>query len=149
MYRPSLRLLRLANPFVRMVLDSPAHRLLSGSLLVLEYRGRRSGRTFRIPLMYARDGDRLIALASRPASKQWWRAFRERAPAAVTIEGQALEVEGRLLDGEEARSAARQYLERFPRTARVVDEPNAEVALVAFAPRGSSGGDDTRHACNP
>ena len=69
---PPLRLLRLANPVVRGVLDSPAHRLLSGRLLVLEYRGRRSGRTFRIPLRYAetRDGS-LVAIAVEPDRKHW------------------------------------------------------------------------------
>ena len=38
-----LRVLRLANPFVRVVLESRAHRLVSGRLLLLAYRGRRSG----------------------------------------------------------------------------------------------------------
>ena len=43
---------------VRAVLDSPAHRVLSGTLLVMAYRGLRSGRAFRIPLRYAEADDR-------------------------------------------------------------------------------------------
>ena len=37
----------------RAILRSPAHGVLSRSLAVLEYEGRRSGRTFAIPLRYA------------------------------------------------------------------------------------------------
>jgi F420H(2)-dependent quinone reductase len=135
MWRPPLRLLRLANPFVRAVLGSPAHRLLSGSLLVLEYRGPRSGRTFRIPLMYAREGEQVIALASNPRGKQWWRAFRHGAPASLTVARRTIEADGHLLAGPDARRAALRYAERFPRARALVDAPVAEAALVVFTPR--------------
>jgi len=39
------------------LLRSPLHRLASGSLLLITYHGRSSGRCFTIPVMYAeRDG---------------------------------------------------------------------------------------------
>jgi hypothetical protein len=116
--RPPLRLLRIANPIVRGVLGSPAHRLLSGGLVVLEYRGSRSGRRYRIPLQYAETaGGRIVALAVRPERKLWWRSFAEPAPAAVLIAGEERVVTGRLLDGQERREALRAYLARFPRAA--------------------------------
>jgi hypothetical protein len=116
--RPPLRLLRIANPIVRGVLGSPAHRLLSGALVVLEYRGSRSGRGYRIPLQYAEtDGGRIVALAVRPERKLWWRSFAGPAPAAVLIAGEERVVTGRLLEGRERREALRAYLARFPRAA--------------------------------
>ena len=113
-----LRLLRLANPVVRAVLGSPAHRLLSGGLLVLTYRGHRSGRTFRIPLRYATmPGDRIVALAVAADGKLWWRSFSRPSPAMLLVRGTERAVSGRVLQGEERRAALRAYLERFPRAA--------------------------------
>ncbi len=48
---------RFGNVFVIGLLRSPLHRLASGSLLLITHRGRRSGRRFTIPVMYAgREG---------------------------------------------------------------------------------------------
>jgi hypothetical protein len=113
-----LRLLRLANPAVRAVLGSPAHRLLSGGLLVLTYRGHRSGRTFRIPLRYATmPGGRVVALAVGADGKLWWRSFSQPSPATLLVRGTERAVNGRLLQGDERRAALRAYLVRFPRSA--------------------------------
>ncbi len=141
-----LRLLRLANPLVRAVLDSRAHRLLSGSLMVLEYRGRRSGRVRRVPVLYAVDGDAIVALALRPGSKQWWRTFSPAAPADLVIAGSSRGVDGVVLSGQEAATALSLYMARFPRTARALGtRPGAapadlvaavaDVAVVVFRAR--------------
>jgi hypothetical protein len=53
--RPSLRVLRLAKPFVRVVLRSLAHRLLDAMLMLITATGRTSGRAFTIPVMDARE----------------------------------------------------------------------------------------------
>ncbi len=143
MPQPPLRLLRLANPAVRTLLDSPLHRILSGTVVVLKYRGHRSGREFRIPLRYtvAPDG-RIVALAVRPERKLWWRAFAEPTPATILIRGSDRAVTGRLLQGDERRAALRAYVSRFPRAARPlglrrvetdVALDGAAVAVVAFA----------------
>ncbi len=139
MRRPPLRLLRVANPVVRRILASPAHGLLSGSLLVLEYRGRRSGRTFRIPVMYARHGEEIVVIAVAPETKQWWRTFRTAAPARLSVAGRTLEVEGRRLLGVEARDAVRAYLRRFPRArgALGVDAGDASADLDVGAARAA------------
>jgi hypothetical protein len=141
---PPLRLLRLANPFVRAVLGSPAHRLLSGGLIVLAYRGHRSGRTFRIPLRYATmRGDRVVALAVGADGKLWWRSFSQPTPATLLVRGAERAVSGRLLQGEERRAALRAYLARFPRAAGPLGVRDAEgdgaldaaaAAVVAFDP---------------
>ena len=55
-----------ANTIVAGVLRSPAHRLLSGSTVLLAYEGRRSGRRIVLPTQYARSGDDLVILVGRP-----------------------------------------------------------------------------------
>jgi deazaflavin-dependent oxidoreductase (nitroreductase family) len=112
-----LRVLRLANPLVRRVLDSRAHPLLSGRLVVLTYRGRRTGRELRIPLRYAETPEgALVAVAVGPERKQWWRAFDGDAPARVRLRGAELSVEGRLVAGDRREAALEAYLDRYPRS---------------------------------
>ena len=139
---PPLRLLRIANPIVRGVLGSPAHRLLSGALVVLEYRGARTGRGYRIPLQYAETAaGRIVVLAVRPERKLWWRSFAAPAPATVLIAREPRPVTGHVLAGELRREALRAYLPRFPRATGALGlgrEPTddaldeAPAALVAF-----------------
>lgn len=140
---PPLRLLRVANPFAGAVLRSPAHPLLSGSLVLLEYEGRRSGRRFRIPVMATVEGPRVIALAARPAAKQWWRTFRRPTTVRLLVRGSWRTVTGHVLAGAERRAALRAYLERFPRAGGTLEvAPGAsaaaldavDAALVAFTP---------------
>ena len=60
--RPTLRgtplggVLRLWNPAMRRLLASPLHRPLSRWFGLLEYSGRRSGRAYRTPVSYVREG---------------------------------------------------------------------------------------------
>jgi hypothetical protein len=60
-----VRLRNLYNPIVAAILRSPPHALTSNSVVLLTYRGRRSGRAFATPIGYVRDGDDLLAVASR------------------------------------------------------------------------------------
>jgi hypothetical protein len=109
-----LRMLRLANPLVRGVLGSRAHALLSGQLLVLAYRGRRSGREYRIPLRYAHVSARgLAAIALEPARKDWWRSFEAPHPATLLLRGERLDVTGMLAEGDERLHALAAYGARF------------------------------------
>ncbi len=131
--QPPLRLLRLGNPLVSGILRSRCHRLLSGSLLVLEYEGRTTGRRFAIPLRYAETKDaRLVALAVDPDTKRWWRSFAEPRRAVVLHRGQRHDVVGRLAGGPLGEAARAAYAARYPRAARLVEG----AALVVFERTG-------------
>jgi hypothetical protein len=125
----SLRLLRLANPVVRAVLESPIHRALSGTLLTVAYRGRRTGRSFRIPLRYAETTDgAIVALAVRPERKLWWRSFAEPSEATLTLRGDQVQATGALAAGDDRQRALEAYVTRFPRTADLA----RDAAIVVF-----------------
>ena len=124
-----MRVLRLANPLVRAVLRSPVHRVLSGRLLVLSYRGNRSGRTFRIPLRYAASADgTVVAVAVRPARKLWWRSFRSGRDGTLVLRGRSVGAHGTLLAGGPRDTALDAYVARYPRSARFV----RDAAIVVF-----------------
>jgi hypothetical protein len=62
---------------------------LRRSVTVVTYTGRRSGRTFSIPVAYRRRGDENIDIgANLPDAKTWWRNFLgDGAPLSVTLDG--------------------------------------------------------------
>jgi hypothetical protein len=66
------RYYRVLNAFMRVLLRSPAHGLRSQHVVLLQFRGRRSGRRYRMPVSYwERDQTNVICLTSATWSR-WW-----------------------------------------------------------------------------
>ena len=84
------RLMTRLNPAVAWVLRSRLHGLLSWGLMLVTVTGRRSGRTYTIPVGYQRDEEAMTVLVSKPSRKQWWRNYRERRPMTVHVGGRSL-----------------------------------------------------------
>lgn len=107
----------MVNPVVRVVLRSPAHRLLSAAVLLLTYTGRRSGRRYTIPVQYARHDGQVIIWPAQPDRKRWWRNLRQPAPVELRIAGRRLQGTARAVtdDPGEIAAALGLYLQRFPR----------------------------------
>jgi hypothetical protein len=107
------------------VLQSPAHRLLSGSTDLIRYVGRRSGRTITTPTQYARDDDHLVILVGRPDTKTWWHNFRTEWPLEVLVWRTWIPMTGVAMvgrdDPETVAPLLERYLERHPSAARALD----------------------------
>jgi hypothetical protein len=55
---------------------------------MLTYTGRRSGRTFSIPVGYRRSGDEINIAVSMPDAKTWWRNFLgDGGPVTLRLDG--------------------------------------------------------------
>jgi len=62
--------------------------LLRRSITMISYTGRRSGRTFSIPVAYRRRGDEIEIVPNMPDAKTWWRNFLgDGAPMSLTLDG--------------------------------------------------------------
>lgn len=105
----------LVNPVIRRLLTSRLHAAVSGRLLLLEYRGRRSGRTYRTPVGY-RALDGRLALLTNSA---WRHNFRSGHEADIVLEGQRRHVHGELM--EDPEEVARIY-------GRIIDDVGYERA---------------------
>lgn len=77
------------NKAVRPVVESRCgHRVLGRWMTVITYTGRRSGRTFSLPVAYARRADELTISVELPDQKAWWRNFTgEGAELLVRLGG--------------------------------------------------------------
>jgi hypothetical protein len=63
--------------------------LVNRHITMLTYTGRRSGRTFSIPVAYRRSGDELIVGIAMPETKTWWRNFQDDgAPLTLRLGGE-------------------------------------------------------------
>jgi hypothetical protein len=77
----------LINPVVRALLHSPLHSPLSRRLVLLRITGRRSGRTFEVPVGYARRDSELLVTVGAPERKHWWRNIDGPTPVTVLLRG--------------------------------------------------------------
>lgn len=127
----------IGNRVVAALLRSPAHRVLSGSVVLVRYTGRRSGRLVTTPTQYApapgTDGDAtagLVVLVGRPDGKRWWRNFTGGWPLEVLVRGTWVPMSGTALRGHDDPGAVAPlldaYLERFPKVARTLPADPAE-----------------------
>jgi hypothetical protein len=110
----------LLNPVMRRLLKSPLHRLASGNIAVLHFRGRRSGRALDTPLSYARDGDVVRLLSSQ--NTRWWKNFRGGPqPVEIDIAGERHQGEATLYEGdsEALRDGVARFIAAVPRDALV------------------------------
>lgn len=78
---PARPLMAAANVVVRLLLRSPFHFWLSGTVLLLTYTGRKSGRRYTNPVSYSREGDVVTVFTYR----SWWRNLRGGASISVEI----------------------------------------------------------------
>lgn len=82
-----MRAAPIFNAPVAAVLASPRLAgLANGTVAMLTYTGRRSGRTFSTPVAYRRAGDEIVINVNMPEVKTWWQNFLgEGAPLNLRI----------------------------------------------------------------
>ncbi|UUY04077.1 nitroreductase family deazaflavin-dependent oxidoreductase [Svornostia abyssi] len=126
-----LKAIRVFNPLVAAILRSRAHRLVSGALLLLTVTGRRSGRRFTFPVMYARDGADILVFVGMHAQKQWWRNLRGGADVVARVRGDEQIWHAELLEGDREALAGplAAYLRRFPKAEGTVGDDVVMVRL--------------------
>jgi hypothetical protein len=86
------------NPLLIAILRSPLHPLLSGNMLVITYTGRKSGRVYRTPVNYVRDGERWLTSSYR--SRTWWRNLRGGVPVSLRVQGREVQATGLAIEDE-------------------------------------------------
>lgn len=127
------------NTFMIWLLKSSFHGMISSSIMSINYRGRRSGKLYNVPVNYHQDGDKLIVFSDR--DRYWWRNMKTNHEVTVQLRGlerQAVAVAVDDLGEVEVR--LQKYLISAPRMARyfkvsVDDEGNPSREDVAKAAR--------------
>ena len=69
--RRQARMMRVVNVPMRAVLSLPFPTPLSANLMLISYTGRKSGKTYRQPVSYVRDGDVLLTPGGSKLLSRW------------------------------------------------------------------------------
>ncbi|MGI8586720.1 MAG: nitroreductase/quinone reductase family protein [Chloroflexia bacterium] len=80
---PPKALFKVINPVMRAILRSPLHGLASNALVVLTYKGRKTGKVYSTPVGYHRTGDGLLVFTS----SSWYHNFEGGANVTLTLRG--------------------------------------------------------------
>ena len=80
---------KVVNPLMRALLRSPLHGLVSGSLLLITFTGRRSGREYTTPVGYE-EHDGTLYVTSQ-TDRVWWKNLRGGADVTVRLRGEIRE----------------------------------------------------------
>jgi hypothetical protein len=92
--RRQARLMRLVNPPMRRILGLPFATPLSKRLMLLYLTGRRSGRSYRQPVSYVRDGDSLLT----PGGGNWKLNLEPGRPERIRLGGRDITARPDLID---------------------------------------------------
>jgi deazaflavin-dependent oxidoreductase (nitroreductase family) len=106
------QMMRRVNKAMRLVLGLPFPTPLSGRLMLVTHIGRRSGRRYRQPVSYVRDGDVLLT----PGGGRWTLNLRDGEPVTVQLRGLDLSARPELVrDPDDVDRLLRLMRDRNPR----------------------------------
>ena len=71
------------NRAMKSVLRSPLHRIVSKSILLISFTGRKSGKIYTTPVSYSQHGDRITIFTHA----NWWKNLKEGLPISLRLQG--------------------------------------------------------------
>lgn len=124
------------NPIMRWLLRSPLHFTVSGNMMLMTYRGRKSGMSYTIPMSYLENGDVLYTISSR--DRVWWRNLRGGEDVTLRLKGEDVPARAESIeDQRKVTMALGQYLKNAPERAKYMS--------VRITPDGIPNDDDVAH----
>jgi deazaflavin-dependent oxidoreductase (nitroreductase family) len=105
------------------------------SLLLLTTTGRRSGRKHTTPIVYTRDGDRLLVYASKggaPTHPDWYLNLVKDPHVVAEIGDDQVEMVATPLEGEERDRFYAEQVERSPQFGEYQEKTSRVIPVVAL-----------------
>jgi deazaflavin-dependent oxidoreductase (nitroreductase family) len=114
------RVMRIVNVPMRTVLGMPFPTPLGGNLMLISYTGRKTGKAYRQPVSYARDGDVLLT----PGGGRWTLNLRDGRPVRLRLRGRDVSARPELVtDPAEVERLLGVIARENPRAAKFVPIP--------------------------
>jgi deazaflavin-dependent oxidoreductase (nitroreductase family) len=104
------------NRAMKFVLCSPLHGVVSHSILLVTFTGRKSGKRYTTPVSYSQAGSQVTVFTHAA----WWKNLRAGEPISLRIRGRDIRALPAPVAGDEAAIAAglAAHLRRVPSDAR-------------------------------
>lgn len=122
-----------ANSFMKWVLHTPGlQTMVGGQVALLGFTGRKTGRSYTIPVSYQRDGDTVNVVTKK--LRKWWRNFKTPAEVELRLAGRAYSGKAEVVAiDEEALEFMTQYLEKRPIDAKAYGLEKDEITKEKIA----------------
>jgi len=125
------KIFRLVNVPMRAVLSLPFPTPLSRNLMLVSYTGRKSGRSYRQPLSYARDGEALLT----PGGGRWTLNMEGGRPVRIRLRGREVPARPELVrEPAEVERLLDVIVAKNPPAARYIPLPRAADGRLEPAP---------------
>lgn len=114
-------LFAIINPVMKTLLRSPLHFIFSGSIMLIGFRGLKTGRQYSTPVRYMREGE--VIRCSTEKKNLWWRNLAKGAEITLRIKGQDLRFRAIPIveDPEKTVAYLERFLQAFPEDAAYMD----------------------------
>jgi deazaflavin-dependent oxidoreductase (nitroreductase family) len=113
-------IMRAVNVPMRAVLSLPVATPLSANLMLISYTGRKTGKAYRQPVSYARDGEVLLT----PGGGRWTLNLAGGRPVRIRLRGRDVAAQPELVtDAAEVERLLGVIAAKNPRAARFVPIP--------------------------
>ena len=108
------------NPIMRSLLRSPLHPFVSNNMMLMTYKGRKSGKSYTTPMNYLAVGEVLYTISSR--DRIWWRNLRDGADVTLRLRGEDVSARSEAIENQtEVARNLFLYLQAAPRLARYMN----------------------------
>ncbi|NJM06883.1 nitroreductase family deazaflavin-dependent oxidoreductase [Candidatus Gracilibacteria bacterium] len=81
--------MKLQNPFMKWLLRSPFHVVVSRMYLLLTFTGRKSGKVYSTPVQYACEGSMVYIVTSQGYT--WWKNLRGGVAVELRLRGKPVQ----------------------------------------------------------
>ena len=106
----------IVNETMKFILRSPMHGMVSKSVLLISFTGRKSGKTYTTPVSYSQTGDQVRIFTHA----DWWKNLRSGAPVTLRLRGRELNglAEPVAADKQTVAAGLAAHLRRVPSDAK-------------------------------
>jgi deazaflavin-dependent oxidoreductase (nitroreductase family) len=108
-------------------------------VLLLTATGAKSGDRRTTPVMYLKDGDRMVIFASKggaPNNPGWYHNLRANPSATVEVGTEKVDVDAVVTEGDERERLFRRQAEIFPQFADYERKTTRQIPVVALKRKG-------------
>ena len=107
----------LINPFMKLLLRSPLHSLISRNTMIIKYVGHKSGKVLSTPISYVKKENTILSFAD--PIHLWWKNIQVNEDVELTIERKIYKGKAKIIeDQNEIIENYNYFLKILPRSAK-------------------------------
>lgn len=109
----------IVNQVMKFVLRTPVHGMVSKTVLLITFAGRKSGKTYSTPVSYSQEGEQVTIFTHA----EWWKNLRTGVPVRLRIQGHERQglAEPIARDKQAISAGLAEHLRKVPSDARWYD----------------------------